>query len=129
RRQLAAGISSFDDQLYITLRDLLQSPERRRALQCRFEHVLVDEFQDLNEVQLALIDVLSRHHRKLLSVGDDDQLIYWWRFAKPGNILDFHARVPPKPYSATYTLSTNYRCSRAIVETSRRLIDRNRRRE
>lgn len=129
RRQLDAGVISFDDHLYVTVRDLLQSPERRQALQDRFEHVLVDEFQDLNQAQLALVDILSRPQGNLFVVGDDDQLIYGWRFAKPSNILDFHQRVPPPPYSETYTLTTNYRCSRAVVETSRRLIDRNQRRE
>ena len=87
--------------------------------------MLVDEFQDLNGAQLALVDVLSRPHRQLFVVGDDDQLIYGWRQADPRGILEFHRRMPPKPWSATYTLCTNYRCSRAIVETGARLVANN----
>ena len=73
--------------------------------------------------------LLSRPHRRLFVVGDDDQLIYGWRQADPRGILEFHRRMPPKPWSATYTLCTNYRCSRAVVETGARLVANNRVRE
>jgi DNA helicase-2/ATP-dependent DNA helicase PcrA len=128
RRQLAAQWQSFDDQIFLTVRDLLEIPEHRRAAQQIFDHVLVDEFQDLNGSQMALVDILSRPNRNLYVVGDDDQMIYGWRFAKLENILNFHERMPAEPLSTTYTLGTNYRCSRAVVESSRRLIDHNIRR-
>jgi DNA helicase II / ATP-dependent DNA helicase PcrA len=105
--------------------DLLAHPGRRRFVQEQFEHVLVDEFQDLNGAQLALVDVLSRPGRELFVVGDDDQLIYGWRHADPRGILEFHRREPPPPWSATYTLGTNYRCSRAVVEAGARLVANN----
>ena len=124
--QLRAQVQSFDDQIYLAVRDLLATPSHRAQMQSQYEHVLVDEYQDLNGTQLALVDMLSRPYRNLFVVGDDDQLIYGWRFAKPANILDFPQRVPPKPYSDTYTLSTNYRCSQAVVGTSQRLIAHNR---
>src|SRR5207249_1154166 len=54
---------------------------------------------------------------------------YGWRHAKPGNILEFHARMPAKPWSETHVLATNYRCARVIVDASRRVIDNNTRRE
>ena len=122
RCQLGARMQSFDDQIYLTLADMLGDPSRRESIQRRFTHVLVDEFQDLNGAQLALVDLLSRPRRNLFVVGDDDQLIYGWRFAKPANILDFHQRMPAAPHSATYTLATNYRCSQAIVAASQRLV-------
>ena len=122
RCQLGARIQSFDDQIYLALADMLGDPCRRDFVQRRFTHVLVDEFQDLNGAQLALVDLLSRPLRNLFVVGDDDQLIYGWRFAKPANILDFHRRVPDAPHSATYTLSTNYRCSQAVIAASQRLV-------
>ena len=103
----------------------MADPGHRDFIQSRFGHVLVDEFQDLNGAQLALVDVLSRPRRQLFVVGDDDQLIYGWRQADPRGILEFHRRVPPKPWSATYTLCTNYRCSKAIVETGARLVANN----
>ena len=128
RRRQQLGVQSFNDQLAIAVIDLLGNPGRRQFVQARFSHVLVDEYQDLNGSQLALVELISRPWRSLFVVGDDDQLIYGWRFAKLTNILDFHERMPREPYSRTYTLGTNYRSSRAIVEASRRLIDHNQRR-
>ena len=125
RLQQASGRQSFDDQIWFAVVDMLADPGRRRAVQDRFTHVLVDEFQDLNGAQLALVDVLSRPHRRLFVVGDDDQLIYGWRHADPRGILEFHARMPPPPHSATYVLQTNYRCSRAVVEAGARLVAHN----
>ncbi len=127
--QSLSGRQSFDDQIYFTIVDLLAAPARRRAVQRLYRHVLVDEFQDLNPAQLALIDVLSRPSRDLFVAGDDDQLIYGWRFADPAAILGFHERVPPAPLSATYALTTNYRCSRAVVRAAARLVANNSRRE
>ena len=123
--QLRQKTQSFDDQICLAVRDMLTVPGHRRVVQQRYEHVLVDEFQDLNGAQLALVDILSRPHRDLFVVGDDDQLIYGWRFADPANIHDFHERMPPKPHSATYSLSVNYRCSKAVVDSSQRLIAHN----
>jgi superfamily I DNA/RNA helicase len=125
RAQAATGVQSFDDQIYFAVADMLAVPAHRAFIQARFDHVLVDEFQDLNGAQLALVDVLSRPHRRLFVVGDDDQLIYGWRQADPRGILEFHHRMPPKPWSATYALGTNYRCSRAVVESGARLVANN----
>ncbi len=129
QRRLAARLQSYDDQIYAAVCDLLAEPGHRDKLQGQYDHVLVDEFQDLNAAQLALVETLSRPHRNLFIVGDDDQLIYGWRFAKPASLLAFHDRMPPRPLSATYTLSTNYRCARAIVDASSRLIAHNQVRE
>jgi ATP-dependent DNA helicase UvrD/PcrA len=115
-------IQTFDDQLATAVKVLLQEPRQRAFVQNYFSHVLVDEFQDLNAAQLALVDILARPWRDLFVVGDDDQLIYEWRYAKLTNILDFEKRVPA---AETHVLETNYRCSAAIVESSRRVIDHN----
>ncbi len=125
RLQAVAGEQSFDDQIYLAVLDMLADPGHRAFIEARFDHVLVDEFQDLNGAQLALVDVLSRPTRDVFVVGDDDQLIYGWRFADPRGILGFHERMPPAPWSATYTLGTNYRCSRAVVESAARLVAHN----
>ena len=127
--RLDSGRQAFGDQLHVAIVDLLRSPQNRDFVQRRFRHVLVDEYQDLDAAQLALVDIVSRPWRDLFVVGDDDQLIFGWRFANLTNILGFHDRVPPKPYSQTYVLSTNYRSSRAIVESSRRMIAHNQQRE
>ena len=125
RAQAVTGCQSFDDQIYLAVADMLADPEHRAYIEGRFDHILVDEFQDLNGAQLALVDVLSRPRRDLFVVGDDDQLIYGWRSADPRGILEFHERMPPRPWSATYTLCTNYRCSRAVVESAARLVAHN----
>ena len=125
RAQSVTGCQSFDDQIYLAVADMLGDPDHRHYIEGRFDHILVDEFQDLNGAQLALVDVLSRPRRDLFVVGDDDQLIYGWRSADPRGILEFHQRMPPRPWSATYTLCTNYRCSRAVVESAARLVANN----
>jgi len=116
---------SFDDQIYLTLRDLYENSANRRTVQERFSYVLVDEFQDLNAAQLELVEIVSRPERNIYGVGDDDQLIYGWRFAKPENILGFEKRYASEQYTSTYTLNTNYRCSRAVVDASTRCISKN----
>lgn len=125
RRRINRQIQTFSDQITTALRALLDSPLERRHAQRWFEHVLVDEYQDLNAAQLGLVEILSRPHRNLFVVGDDDQLIYSWRFARLTNILAFHERLPAEPHAKTYTLRTNYRSARAIVDALRRLIDHN----
>ena len=125
RAQAVSGCQSFDDQIYLAVADMDADPQHRTIIQSRFEHILVDEFQDLNGAQLALVDLLSRPRRDLFVVGDDDQLIYGWRSADPRGILEFHERMPPRPWSATYTLATNYRCSRVVVESAARLVANN----
>ena len=122
RLRVGSGLQSFDDQLAVAVKELLRSPEQRNFVQDYFSHVLVDEFQDLNAAQLALVDIVSRPWRNLFVVGDDDQLIYGWRYAKLTNILDFPQRMPA---ATTYVLETNYRCSASVVDASRRVIDNN----
>lgn len=122
RLRVGRQIQSFDDQLTTTVKELLRSPRERQFVQTYFSHVLVDEFQDLNAAQLALVDIITRPWRDAFVVGDDDQLIYGWRYARLTNILDFEERTPS---ALTYVLSTNYRCSSSVVDASSRLIAHN----
>jgi superfamily I DNA/RNA helicase/very-short-patch-repair endonuclease len=125
RLRVGRKLQSFDDQLATTVKELLRSPRERAFVQAYFSHVLVDEFQDLNAAQLALVDIITRPWRDAFVVGDDDQLIYGWRYARLTNILDFERRSPS---ASTYVLSTNYRCSSSVVDASSRLIAHNRNR-
>ena len=70
------------------------SPEARKRWQRRFDHVLVDEFQDTSKVQLELVKLLANARGNVCVVGDDDQSIYGWRGAEVGNILDFERHFP-----------------------------------
>ena len=107
---------------------LLSEPGHRRLVQTLYRYVLVDEFQDVNLVQSALLDIVSRPWRNLFVVGDDDQLIYGWRAARIGTIIDFGAGLPGPPFAAAHTLPTNYRCSHEVVARAEQLVLNNRRR-
>jgi superfamily I DNA/RNA helicase len=118
-KQEAEQVLNFDDMIYLVIRYLLINPDWRGQWQRQFEFVLVDEFQDLNQSQLILMQLLALPHNNLFVVGDDDQMIYGWRGAAVANILDFEATYPT---AQSIVLETNYRSSRAIVKAARKLI-------
>ena len=93
----------------------------------RYDHILVDEFQDINPLDLALIKVIvERNQSTLTIVGDDDQAIFEWRGASPEYILQ-PQRYFGSPFK-DYLLETNYRSPRNIVTHSQNLIAHNRNR-
>ncbi len=75
KKQLAANFLDFDDMIYLSIRPLLENNSLRHSYQSRFEFLLVDEFQDLNEAQLLLLQILSLPENNIFAVGDDDQMI------------------------------------------------------
>lgn len=94
----------------------------RERIANRVRHVIVDEYQDVNPIQEALVWLLSDLGAELTVVGDDDQTIYQWRGSAARNILTFAERYPRV---TTVPLVENFRSSRGIVETARELIARN----
>jgi DNA helicase-2/ATP-dependent DNA helicase PcrA len=84
----------FDDLLVFTLQLFKENPNILSHYAQRFEHVLVDEFQDTNIIQSQLVDALASHHQNVMAVGDDFQCIYSWRGANFRNIMDFPVRWP-----------------------------------
>ena len=117
---------TFDDQIFQALRLLLNTVVLRHQNQRRFQHILVDEYQDLNKAQISLLRVLASGGARLFAVGDDDQLIYSFREAKTKHLLkDFELFFP---YTKSYALKTNYRCSKQIVTSSQNLISNNKNR-
>lgn len=124
---------TFDDQKYWCWLDLRSpGPDGRKkppvSGAARYAHVLVDEFQDISPLDLALIrTIVERHRATLTIVGDDDQAIFEWRGASPEYILkpDLHF----KRDFETHILSVNYRSPKNIVDHSQQLIKRNRNRE
>ena len=126
RHQARSGVQAFDDQVYAAVLHLLATPLARVHVQSVYRHVLVDEFQDVNAAQLALLDILSRPRRDLFVVGDDDQLIYGWRHARPESIVEFGEHRPRLASPTTYVLQTNYRGSREVVDHADRLVRNNR---
>jgi DNA helicase-2/ATP-dependent DNA helicase PcrA len=119
------NIIDYDDQIYLLVELLEKRPNVLRALQERYSHILVDEFQDTNPMQSRLIDLLygnKTDERSLLVVGDDDQAIYGWRGATLANILDFTTRYPK---SEQVALIENYRSTQQILDSAWRLIQHN----
>ena len=112
----------FDDLLLYTVRLLDLDEAVLREYAGRFRHVLVDEYQDTNSIQFELIERLSRIHRNLACVGDDDQSIYGWRGADVGNILSFEKRFPD---ATVLRLTQNYRSTKTILRAANGVVRHN----
>jgi DNA helicase II / ATP-dependent DNA helicase PcrA len=117
------GAVDFDDLLLLTEQLLEHHPSVRRAEAERFDHVLVDEYQDTNALQYRITRHLASEHRNLCVVGDDDQSIYGWRGAEVTHILHF---ADDWPDARIVRLEDNYRCRAPILNLANTLIARNR---
>jgi len=126
RRLAAADAVDFNDLLLKVVALLRGHPDVAEHLSERFQHVLVDEFQDTNHVQYDLVRLFSARHHNLCVVGDDDQSIYGWRGAKVQNILDFEEDHPD---AVVIKLEQNYRSTQVILDTAAAVIDQNSRRK
>ncbi len=115
----------FDDLLVLAVRLLREHKDLKQQWQQRFSHLMVDEFQDTNRLQMDLIGLVAGKHRNVAVVGDDDQSIYGWRGAEASNVLQFEKYFArPK----IVTLEQNYRSTSAILFTANGLIKNNPRR-
>ncbi len=112
-RKLRLNMMDFDDLLINTLRLFEEHQEILQYYASRFQHILVDEYQDTNLIQAMLIDRLASIHRNIMVVGDDAQSIYSFRGARTENILGFPDRYPD---TAIFRLTTNYRSRPEILE-------------
>ena len=115
----------FDDLLLKTIQILEDFPEIREKWQNRISNILVDEFQDTNDIQFKLIKLLMNTETSLYVVGDPDQTIYTWRGANQKLMLDF-----PRTFknSETIILDENYRSTKPILDTANKLIAHNKKR-
>ncbi|NQT40575.1 MAG: UvrD-helicase domain-containing protein, partial [Planctomycetes bacterium] len=102
----AAGAVDFDDLLLCTEELFRRFPKIRKAEARRFDHVLIDEYQDTNASQYQIVKALAEGHGNLCVVGDDDQSIYGWRGAEVTHILRFKNDWPR---AKVVRLETNYR--------------------
>jgi DNA helicase-2/ATP-dependent DNA helicase PcrA len=116
----------FDDLLVITARLLEENPTIREKYAERFQHILVDEFQDTNMAQYTLIKHLASVHHNIFVVGDPDQSIYRWRGADYRNV---HRFEQDNPDTVTILLEQNYRSKQNILDAAMAVIDKNSRRK
>ncbi len=124
QRQLkAAGAVDFDDLLLCTEQLFRTLPAVRREEARRFDHIMIDEYQDTNGSQYRIIKTLAAGHRNLCVVGDDDQSIYGWRGAEVEHILSF---TRDWPNAKVIRLEENYRSTAEILNVANQLIRYNR---
>ena len=115
----AAGAVDFDDLLMLTQELFQKHPDVKNEEAGRFDHLMIDEYQDTNAGQYHIVKALAEGHRNLCVVGDDDQSIYAWRGAEVTHILRFKQDWPD---AKVVRLETNYRSSREILEWANRVI-------
>ncbi len=116
-----AGAADFGDLLMRPVRLLEADAALRQRWAGRFEHVLVDEFQDTNPVQYRLLRLLAGSRANVCVVGDDDQAIYRWRGADVENILGFDRDFPG---TRVVKLERNYRSTRNVLDAAHAVISR-----
>ncbi len=117
-----ANALDFDDLMIKTVRLLRTSQETRNKYNEKFKYILVDEYQDTNALQFALIKYLTEKQQNICVVGDDAQSIYGFRGADIGNILSFEEHYPK---AKVIMLEQNYRSTQTILDTADAIIKNN----
>lgn len=117
-----ANALDFDDLIMAAVRTFREHPEVRRKYQERFEHILVDEYQDTNRAQYALVRLLAERTGNICVVGDEDQSIYAFRGADIRNILEFERDFPG---AQVIKLEENYRSTQNILGAANSVIKNN----
>lgn len=117
------NLVDFDDLLLITYNILKNNEQLAIQTSKRYKYIMVDEYQDTNELQYKLLKILCKEHNNLCVVGDDDQSIYGWRGATIKNILTFNETFEN---TLTIKLEDNYRSTKKILEHANSLIEHNR---
>ncbi|WP_227764847.1 DNA helicase PcrA [Zhaonella formicivorans] len=118
----AANALDFDDLLVLTVKLFKENRTALHYYQHKFQHILVDEYQDTNHAQYVLIKMLAEVHRNICVVGDPDQSIYGWRGADIQNILDFEEDYPD---AKVIKLEQNYRSTKTILQAANHVIANN----
>ncbi len=112
----------FGDLIMKTVMLFDKHPEVLKAWQDRFQHILIDEYQDTNHAQYRFVKLLASARRQITVVGDPDQSIYGWRGADIKNILNFEADYPE---SGAIRMEQNYRSTAVILDAANHLIKNN----
>ena len=112
----------FDDLIMLTDRLFREQPEIRESYSDRYRYLLIDEYQDTNASQYALVRHLTSTHRNVTAVGDEDQSIYAFRGADVGNILSFEEDFPG---AVVVKLEQNYRSRQSILDAATAVVSHN----
>lgn len=117
------NLVDFDDLIALTYKLLEQNPDLALKTSQKYQYIMIDEYQDTNELQLKLLQKLCTAHTNICVVGDDDQSIYGWRGAHIRNIMEFH-----EDFTGTnvFKLEENYRSKEPILKVANALIEHNR---
>src|SRR5438045_9155761 len=121
-----ANALDFDDLLLEAVRLLKSAPNVREYYNQRFQHILVDEYQDTNRPQYELMRMLAGDRHNVCAVGDEDQSIYSWRGADIRNILEFEKDFPE---AKIVRLEQNYRSTQNILQGASAVVANNVRRK
>ncbi len=119
------NLVDFDDLLALPYKILDENPDLCQQTSEKYQYIMVDEYQDTNDLQLKLLQKLTTAHQNICVVGDDDQSIYGWRGANIKNILEFHKQFDN---TSVIKLETNYRSTNNILNAANELIEHNRNR-
>lgn len=115
------SVTDYDDLLELWLKLMLEEPAVAAEVQNRFQYVLVDEYQDTNALQSAIVDVVSAT-KNVMAVGDDAQCIYTWRGADFANIMSFQDRYEKAQF---YKIEINYRSTPEILYLANAVLSSN----
>ncbi len=117
------NLVDFDDLISLTYKLLDENPDLAKQTSQKYQYIMVDEYQDTNELQLKLIQKLCTTHNNICVVGDDDQSIYGWRGAHIRNIMEFDQDFLG---TSVFKLEENYRSREPILKVANSLIEHNR---
>jgi len=117
------NLLDFDDLIALTYKLLDENPELSQQTSKKYQYIMIDEYQDTNELQLKLLQKLCTSHSNLCVVGDDDQSIYGWRGAHIRNIIEFDKDFKG---ANVFKLEENYRSREPILNVANALIEHNR---
>jgi len=117
------NLVDFDDLISLTYKLLDENPALAEATSKKYQYIMIDEYQDTNELQLKLIQKLCTTHNNICVVGDDDQSIYGWRGAHIRNIMEFDEDFKG---AKVFKLEENYRSKKPILKVANALIEHNR---
>ena len=120
---LENNLVDFDDLLALTYKLLDENTELAEKTSQKYQYIMIDEYQDTNELQLKLLQKLCSTHNNICVVGDDDQSIYGWRGAHIRNIMEFDEDFSDV---TVFKLQENYRSRKPILKVANALIEHNR---